>query len=310
MADVTVIIPTFNEASNLAAALDSLAGWAETVFVVDSYSTDETVEVALSRAADGVRVVQHPFENYSSQWNWALDRLPITSSWTMKLDADERVTRAFKEDFVAFQRIGSGDFDGLLFRRRTFFMGAPLRWGGASSTYVLHLWRTGKARFENRPINEHVILDGRAKKVRSGIDHHSEKSLTDWISKHNRYASLEARSTARGNLTGDVNPRLFGSQVERRMWLKKVHSRLPGRNVFYFIYQYIVRLGFLDGRPGFRYAFLRAAFLYWIDLKLAESRATGQLPEIAWPERGQPHGEVAASELQSRVDSDRPPART
>ncbi len=309
-ADVTVVILTFNEEANLPLALDSVRDWAREVFVVDSYSTDETVGVALSRAADGVRVVQHSFEDYSAQWNWALTHLPITSTWTLKLDADERVTPAFKAELEAILSTAPADLEGLFFRRRLIFSGWPLDWGGASSSHVLHLWRTGKARFEERPVNEQVILEGRTAMMRSHVDHHSEKSLTDWISKHNRYASLEAASQLRGDLTGEVTPRLFGSPVERRRWFKTVLSRLPGRHLLYFLYQYVFRLGFLDGRPGFRHAFLRAGYRYWIDLKIAESRTTGQAPDVVWPSRGEPHPEVMVSDLQRAVDAERyrPPA--
>src|SRR3954447_19907828 len=100
-APVSVIIPTFNEESNLAAALDSVKGWASEVFVVDSYSTDRTVDIALERAADGVHVVQHRFENYSAQWNWSLAHLPISQPWVLKLDADERALPGFRDEITA-----------------------------------------------------------------------------------------------------------------------------------------------------------------------------------------------------------------
>ncbi|MEM7583037.1 MAG: glycosyltransferase family 2 protein [Acidobacteriota bacterium] len=288
-ADVAVIILTFNEKLNLPLALDSVRGWAREVFVVDSYSTDTTVDIALARADEGIQVVQHAFENYSAQWNWALTHLPITSRWTMKLDADERVTADFKAELAGCLQAAQSEPAGFDFRRKFFFVGTPLMRGGASSTYVRHLWRTGEARFEDRPVNEHVILDGPIVRMQSFIDHHSESSLNDWISKHNRYSSLEAASTLRGDLTGEVKPRLWGSSTERRMWLKRTHARLPGRHLLFFLYQFIFRLGFLDGRAGFRYAFLRAAFFYWIDLKVEEAQATGKEPEVVWPARGEPH---------------------
>ena len=305
--DVTVVILTFNEESNLPLALNSVRDWAREVFVVDSYSTDRTVDIALSRTADGVRVVQHSFEDYSAQWNWALSHLPIASRWTLKLDADERVGPAFQAELEEILRTAPEDLEGLFFRRKLIFSGWPLDWGGASSSYVLHLWRTGKARFEQRPVNEQVILEGRTGMMKSHVDHHSEKSLTDWISKHNRYSSLEAVSLLQGNLTGEVTPRLLGSPTERRRWFKKVHAWLPGRHLLYFFYQYVVRFGFLDGRPGFRYAFLRSAYRYWIDLKIAESRTTGHVPEVVWPTRGAPHPEVLASDLQRAIDGDQRP---
>lgn len=300
---LSVIILTFNEEANLAAALDSVKGWAAEVFVVDSYSTDATVEIALARAADGVRVVLHRFENYSDQWNWALSRLPLSCEWTLKLDADERVTPQFKNEVNALLQAASLDLHGVLFRRRLFFMGSPLRFGGLRENYDLRLWRTGRAVFERRSVNEHALVEGRKCTLKSWIEHHDHKSIAHWLDKHNRYSSLEAISLIQGNWTGDVPPRFFGSPIERRMWLRKLYYRVPGRPLLYFLYRYVLRLGLLDGLAGFRFAFLHASFLYWIDLKRAEYRTTGELPLVLWPPRGAPHPLVASSELQRQVDT-------
>jgi len=302
MPDVTVIIPTFNEEENLPAALDSVRGWAREVFVVDSYSTDRTVDVALARAGESVRVVQHAFESYAAQWSWALERLPITTAWTLKLDADERLTPGFRDEVAGLLRDVPEELEGVYFRRRVVFLGRPLRWGGFSDTYVLHLWRTGRAAFEQRPVNEHVLVRGRTRRIRSYVDHQDHKDLSEWIAKHNRYSSMEASLVLEGDLTGEVEPRLFGGPAQRRMFLKKLHHHLPGRHLLYFLYLYAARLGCLDGLPGFRLAFLRTAFFYWIDLKVAESRATGKRPSLEWPRRGEPHAAVAGSELQRQVD--------
>src|SRR3954447_20699031 len=154
-APVSVIIPTFNEESNLAAALDSVKGWASEVFVVDSYSTDRTVEIALGRAADGVRVVQHRFENYSAQWNWSLTHLPISQPWVLKLDADERALPAFREEIAARITDPETGEGGFILHRRLSFMGRWLRWGGHYPNGHIHLWRRGLAVFERRDVNEH-----------------------------------------------------------------------------------------------------------------------------------------------------------
>src|SRR5579863_8164336 len=120
MADVSVIILTFNEEKNLPDCLDSVKGWAKEVFVVDSFSTDRTVDIALSRAKEGVRVVQHAFKDYSTQWNWALTRLPLKGAWTLKLDADERVTKEFKKESDAFFKTTASPIEGFYFRRNIF----------------------------------------------------------------------------------------------------------------------------------------------------------------------------------------------
>src|ERR1700677_4842041 len=156
MANVSVIILTFNEEKNLPDCLDSVKGWAKEVFVVDSYSTDKTVEIALSRAREGVRVVQHTFENYSAQWNWALTRLPLKGEWTLKLDGDERVTEGFREEADAFFQSADPSAEGVYFRRNIFFLGKQVKWGAVRKNFDMRMWRTGKAVFDDRPVNEHA----------------------------------------------------------------------------------------------------------------------------------------------------------
>lgn len=298
---VGVIILTFNEEANLGACLDSVVGWAKEIFVVDSYSTDRTVEIALSRAADGVRVVQHSFEDYSRQWNWALRALPISALWTLKLDADERVTPEFKAEVDALLKTAPAELEGVYFRRRFHFMGRKLRWLGEVG-YDLRLWRTGRAVFEDRSVNEHALINGRVGYLKSYVDHYDYKSTTDWIEKHNRYASLEVRNIIEGKILGSVRARFRGTPDERRMWLRLLYRKLPAGPVAYFLYLYFIRLGVLDGRAGLHYCLLRAQYFFWIELKFLEYKITGQLPHVMWPVRGAPHPAVAASDLQCRVD--------
>lgn len=298
-----VIILTFNEEANLAAAIDSIQGWAKEIFVVDSYSTDRTVEIALSYENRGVQVVQHAFENYSAQWNWALCHLPISQEWTLKLDADERVTPEFKDEVGQLLSSVNEEVEGFYFRRRLVFLGKRLRWGGTTQNHDLRLWRSHRATFENRTVNEHALVRGQTREIQSYVDHCDFKTFSDWLDKHNRYASMEARCHIERNVTGDVPPRLMGNPAERRMWFRSVYYKVPLRHYFYFLYRYILRLGFLDGKAGFHFAFLRASYHYWIDLKIEEYRRTGVLPEVLWPPRGQPHPVVAQSELQKLVNA-------
>ncbi len=303
--DLAVIILTFNEEANLPAALDSVCGWASEVYVVDSFSTDRTVDIALERAAEGVRVVQHKFEDYSQQWNWALTHLPIRAAWTLKLDADERCTLAFKLEVESQLAGAPADVAGVFFRRRLIFMGTPISGAGTSDAYVLHLWRTGQARFEDRAVNEHALVNGEVVYLHNTVEHHNTKSLSDWLDKHNRYTSLEALSLIEGNVVGDVSPRLFGRDDQRRIWLRSMYYRVPCRfavAMAYFLYRYVWKLGFLDGEAGFHLCFLQVAFRYITDLKVCEYRKTGKLPEVHWPERGAAHPAVADSELQQWVD--------
>lgn len=302
---VSVIILTYNEESNLPAALDSVKGWASEVFVVDSLSTDRTVDVALERAADGVRVVQRKLKNHPDQWNWALTHLPITGDWTLKLDADERVTPEFKKELEEVLCSAPPDLDGVQFRRLFFFMGKPLRFA-FPMVHDLRLWRTGTAVFDLRPTSEHAHVRGRIGTLKSYVDHYDFKSLTDWINKHNRYSSQEAISIIQGDLTGGVKPRLFGTPTERKAWQRKWYFRVPGRPLLYFLYRCFLRLGFLDGLIGFRFILLHTCFMYWIDLKRGEYQATGKMPAVYWEPRGEPHPILANSELQRQVNAGAP----
>ncbi len=307
MTDLTVIVMTFNEERNLSECLDSVSGWAREIFVVDSYSTDRTVDIALSRSRDGVGVVQHRFENYSSQWNWALRHLPIKGAWTLKLDADERVTPAFKKEAEAFWSAAEQDAEGVYFRRAMIFMGHRLRWGGTTNNYDLRLWKSGKAAFENRSVNEHALVKGKTIRFHSFVDHLNEnsKGLADWIEKHNRYSSMEAAAMMEGNVTGDVKPRLFGEADQRRMWLRRFFWKFPLRHFLFFLYRYIVKLGFLDGKTGFRYAFLHGIYFYWIGLKQEEGVSRNLIPYVPYPARGAAHPKVMKSALQKLVDKKR-----
>jgi glycosyltransferase involved in cell wall biosynthesis len=301
--DVAVIILTFNEEANIPATLDSVKGWAREVFIVDSYSTDRTVDIVLSPSNEHVTVVQHAFEDYSKQWNWALAHLPIRSTWTLKLDADERVTESFKTEVTALVRDASPDLEGVYFRRRIVFMGKALRWGGVTENYDLRMWRTGCGRFEDRAVNEHALVAGHTVRLSSFVLHANNKSVADWIDKHNRYSSLEALSVIEGNVTGDVKPKFFGTPEQRRIRIRTVFYRVPFRALLHFVYRYILRGGILDGRSGFWYSFLKSVYLYWIGLKIAEYERTGIAPLVMWPVRGNPHQRVPpeAVEVSSRA---------
>jgi glycosyltransferase involved in cell wall biosynthesis len=207
---ISVIILTFNEEANIREAIDSVRGWAKEVFVVDSLSTDATIDRIREIADPGVGVVQHPFESYSQQWNWALKGLPLTGDWTLKLDADERVTPEFKAELSGLLPKLSQDVDGIYFRRRIQIVGGWIESGAVRENYDMRMWRTGGAEFENRPINEHALVKGKTVRVKSFVDHCDAKSLTEWIDKQNRYTSLETLSRLRGDFSGAITPRLFG----------------------------------------------------------------------------------------------------
>jgi hypothetical protein len=223
-----------------------------------------------------------------------LQHLPVTSAWTLKLDADERVTPEFKTEATHLLQDAPEDLHGVFFRRQIVFMGRRLRWGGINENYDLRLWRTNKARFEERPVNEHALVEGKTAKLKSFVLHENFKSLTDWLDKHNRYSSMEAICTAQGNMAGEIQPKFWGDPIERRKFLRRLYERLPFRAIVVFLYHYCFRLGFLDGRTGFRFFFLRSVYRYWIHLKIFEHRLTSRPPEILDPRRAPPHPDLTA----------------
>ena len=306
---IAVVILTFNEEDHVGPAIESVEGWAREIFVVDSFSTDGTVDAALKYASQGVRVVQHAFENYSSQWNWALAHLPITAEWTLKLDADERVPDDFKAEVLGVLGKADPDLDGLYFQRRMIFMNKALRFGG-NVRHDLRMWKTGRAHFDGRQINEHAMVDGQTYNLKCLVDHHDTKSITEWWDKHNRYSSLEALSMIDEAQFEVIKPRFLGSPDERMKWMRRMYWGHPFRFLsaaILFLYHFVVKLGVLDGSRGFQVAFLRATYFYLTDLKLIEYRRTGKRPTVYWPARGDPHptlpvtldGKKPASEGQS-----------
>ena len=275
---VAAIILTLDEEADLAAALDSLLGWAAEVFVVDSFSRDRTPEIARSYEARGVRFVQHAFEDYSSQWRWALDNLPISQPWVLKLDADERLTEDFKAEAAA--RLSEpGEAAAFTVRWRLVFMGRELRWGGWRDNGSIRLWRRGRVRLNGRAVNELLLCDGPVGGIEARIVHEDRKDLQRWLRRHIRYSTLEAREMRGGRLALGAEPRFFGRPEERRAFLRRVYSALPARPLLYFLYRYVLRLGFLDGEAGFGMAYLHANFLWWIELKHMEGRLGAHVPQ-------------------------------
>jgi glycosyltransferase involved in cell wall biosynthesis len=264
--DLTVIILTFNEERNLGQALQSVCGWARQVAVLDSFSRDRTLEVA---AGFDCQCFQHRFCGYSEQRNYALEALPIATEWVLFLDADEWVPAELAAEITAVLS-ARPVVDGFCLRRRFYFMGRWIR-HGYYGTWLLRLFRAGHGRCEQRGVNEHIVVDGPMGYLRGALIHESHKGIDDWIDKHNRYATLEARELMRGG----GGERIGGQAGARRIVAEQVWRRLPPlwRPAFYFIWRYFIRGGFLDGWQGFAYHFLQAFwFRLLIDLKYLEMR--------------------------------------
>lgn len=273
-ADVAVIILTYNEEVNLPQALDSVVGWAREVFVVDSFSTDRTVEIARRY---GCQVVQHPFEDYAKQRNFALSELPIRTGWIFFLDADEWMPAALKEEITT--KLASNPVEhGFLVKRRLIWMGRWIK-RGYYPTWILRLARRGSVRCEERGVNEHLIVEGPVGRLEHDFIHEDRKGLAEWIAKHVRYARREAEellNRRQGKGQREIAARLFGTQAERKRWLRyHLYERLPPlvRPLAFWTYRYFLRGGFLDGREAFLYHFLQALWFpllidaYYLELR-------------------------------------------
>ena len=250
------------------AVCQNLANWAQEVFLVDSYSQDDTVDIALRY---GVHVVQREFRGFGDQWNFALRELPISAPWTMKLDPDERLSAELKREISA--KIERTDLDAFLLNIRLFFMGRPL----PVRLNLLRLWKTGTAKFSSVLANEHAEVNGSVGYLANDIEHHDSPDLEHWLEKQNRYTTAEAIiAYQRAPLAG--TPRLLGTNLQRRMWMKKNIYRLPGRYWLLFVYHWLWQGAWRAGWVGYAWARLRTDVIRLIEYKRKEIEITGRLP--------------------------------
>jgi glycosyltransferase involved in cell wall biosynthesis len=299
---LTVIVLTHNEEQNLPACLESIRELDAEVVVVDSGSTDRTLAIA---GEAGCRVVEHPFENHAAQLNWALERLPVTTPWVMRLDADERLSPELVRELSGRLSDLPEEVTGLLVKRRVYFWGRWIRHGGYYPTWLLRIWRHGRARCEQRWMDEHMIVDrGRTLRLDHDIVDENRKGLTFWTDKHNRYADREVRDLLASQ---DRSAKLveLRDQAGLRRWLKQnLYGRAPlfWRACGYWFYRYVLRLGFLDGRPGLVFHFLQGFwYRFLVDAKIWE--LTHRAPGGSQTEPGpgpQPGPQRDAPALRSR----------
>jgi glycosyltransferase involved in cell wall biosynthesis len=270
---LTIVIPARNEARHIVRAVSSATRLAESIWVVDSHSTDDTK--ALAEQA-GARVVNCDGRTFSEKLNWAVANLAIETPWIMRLDADERVSDAMAEELPAALERLPADVCGVYVRRQLWFMGQWIRHGGMYPTWSMRIWRPGTATCESRDLDEHMLLHrGSARWIKLDVIDDPLTDLTTWIDKHNRYATMEV-ATARARSSQDLllRPRLLGTSIERARWLKlNVFYRVPGlfRATLYFAYRYVLRGGFLDGRKGLIFHVLHGFwYRFLVDAKLFE----------------------------------------
>lgn len=275
---ITAIILTFNEQPHIARCIERIKPLAERVVVVDSFSTDAT---AYTARALGAEVVQHPFKNYADQFQWALDNCRPRTQWVLRLDADEYLEAGAIAQLQRTLQTLPADVTGLEFRLKVIFQGRWIRHGRYYSTKLVRLWRNGVGQIEQRWMDEHIVLaHGRTQQVSGGdLVDHNLKDITFWIDKHNGYATrhmVDFVNREYGLFEHDQRIRKTDSAAGKRRFLKNaVYAPAPLylRAFMYYLYRYVFRLGFLDGRAGLVFHFMHAFWLHMlIDAKIDETR--------------------------------------
>ncbi len=295
--DISVIILTYNEETHIRRCLENVKSWTHEVFVVDCFSSDQTLAIAQSLEA---KVIQNSWEGlYARQFNWALDNCPIKTEWVLRLDADEYLYPALIDEIKAKLSSLPEDVAGVSFKRRHIFLGRWMK-RGTYPVKLLRLFRYGKARCEQRLMDEHIeLLEGRSVEFEGDFADHNLNDIGWWTAKHNGYALREAvdlldlefgilegsnaadaaglrvqtacglvqtrltplvqeGSTAAGKQTLELPSRLEGQAAEKRA-KKMRYARMPlfWRAFAYFCYRYFLRGGFLEGKEGFLWHFLQ-----------------------------------------------------
>ena len=271
---ISVIILTYNEEFNIEKCLESVHGWADEIFIVDSYSTDKTLEIAKEYTD---KIYQHAFETQARQIKWSQDSLPVSNEWILRLDADERLPKELKEEIETILPQLDKDINGIYLNLRVHFMGRWIRYGGHYPFLLLRIWRKEHGSIEDRFMDERIVVNGKTITLRHDFIEDDRKNLTIWIDKQNNYSSREVKQLLLNNSEGkqiSVKASLFGNKIQRKRWLKDdLYATLPIflRAFLYFLYRYFFRLGFLDGKEGLIFHFLQGFwYRFLVDAKVYE----------------------------------------
>jgi len=277
VSDISVIILTNNEALHIERCIKNLQPIAREIFILDSFSTDQTVQIAESL---GAKVLQRPWKNYADQFQWGLDNCPIQTSWVMRMDADEYLEPPLIEEIVRKLPELPSDINGIYLKRKHHFLGRWIKHGDRYPLVLLRIWKTGQAHIENRWMDEHIVLDSGNAVTFSGDFVDDNLNTVEWfIEKHNRYASREMVDIINHKYhlfarDVSIDDAKTGQAKIKRFVKESLYNKLPlfVRPALYFFYRYILRLGFLDGAEGFAYHFMQGLwYRCLVDLKCLEA---------------------------------------
>lgn len=267
---VTVVILTKNEEIHLQRCLDSVHNFADSVVIVDSGSSDRTVEIAKQ---NNCKILKRDWTNHSDQFNWALKAIDFEIDWVLRVDADEVVGKNFFSNFVT--NLASTSHKAFTLNRYMAFCGKRLKYGGLFPRPIVRLFRHGYGHYEKRLMDEHLIIDGSVGELQVSLLDDNLNTLSWWINKHNHYSSLEALEVIKMIISREKSIKTsFSLHTNFLRFLKnKVFYKAPIflRSLLYFLYRYIFRLGFLDGFYGFAFHFLQGFwYRFLVDLKVME----------------------------------------
>lgn len=279
MLSITAIILTYNEELHIRRCIENMMQVCQSVYVVDSYSTDRTCQIASEL---GAVVLQNKYVNQAQQFQWALENCPVETDWTIRMDADEYLTDALIAEIQRKTVDLPAGVTGVSFKLNVRFMNHTIRFGMPRPVRILRMWRTGKAYMEQRWMDERMVLtEGEAVTFKHFFIDENLNGLTEWTQKHNNYSNREILTHL------DKRYGLFekgaSEELKGRNRRKSTYYRLPRflRAFMYFFVRYVFFLGFLDGVPGFVWLKLQA---YWyrflVDAKLLEmEKRLGKNPE-------------------------------
>ena len=275
MVDVSVILLTHNESKHIERCLRSIQLLTDKIFIVASFSTDNTVELATRL---GAVVVQNPWVSYAFQFNYGIEHTPFQTTWLIRMDADEYLTPELAHELREQLPTLPADVSGLYVKRRVYFMNQWIRHGGYYPTWLLRVWRREQGTCEELWMDEHIKLNGgRTLHLRHDIVDHNLNNLTWWTQKHNSYAIREVIDLLNIIYNFEnkdtVTPAFWGTQEQKKRYLKIRYANLPlfTRPFLYFLYRYLIKLGFLDGTKGLIWHFLQGFwYRFLVDAKVYE----------------------------------------
>lgn len=265
--NISVLVLTLNEETNIQACLESVT-WSNDIVVLDSFSSDRTTLIAEQL---GARIFQRKFDNWASHQNWAMQSINFKNEWVLYIDADERVTPELQLEIQTISQDTDNKKVAFYLGRRNFFLGKWIKHAMPPS-HIMRFFKPSKIRFE-RLVNPTPVIDGQFGYLKHYLNHFNfSKGISEWIEKHNKYSSMEAIEGIK-IIKGEreATPSIFNKDPSiRRMALKQLSFKIPFRPLIKFMYMYLFKRGFLDGKAGFTYCVLQSFYEYMIVVKMKE----------------------------------------